>query len=67
MGEPEREAISLLAQTEGILVDPVYSGRALSGLIAMVRQGKFRPHDRVLFWHTGGESALHAYVDELSK
>jgi D-cysteine desulfhydrase len=65
MGDAEREAIRLLARTEGILVDPVYAGRALAGLISLVRQHFFTPGDRILFWHTGGETALHAYVEEL--
>lgn len=65
VGDPEREAISLLARTEGILVDPVYAGRALAGLISLVRQNEFKSSDKVLFWHTGGEAALHAYVGDL--
>lgn len=65
VGPPEREAITMLARTEGILVDPVYSGRALAGLISLVRKGAFRESDRVLFWHTGGESALHAYAADI--
>lgn len=65
VGELEREAIKLLAKTEGIFVDPVYAGRALGGLISMIRSGKFNSEDKILFWHTGGETALHAYVDEL--
>ena len=66
VGDPEREAIKLLAQSEGILVDPVYAGRALAGLIDLVRQEKFKPDEKILFWHTGGESALHAYVNDLA-
>jgi len=65
MGEAEREAIRLAATTEGILLDPVYSGRAMAGLIDMVRRGELGPEDRVLFWHTGGTPALFAYADEL--
>ncbi len=61
----EREAIALAAQTEGLLVDPVYTGRALGGLIDLVRQGRFAPGARVLFWHTGGAPALYAYATEL--
>jgi D-cysteine desulfhydrase len=63
--EPEREAIHLLAQTEGILVDPVYTGRALAGLIDLIRKGAFDKNETVLFWHTGGTAALFAYVEEL--
>lgn len=67
VGDPERKAIRLMAQTEGILVDPVYSGRALAGLIALVEEGKIKNTERVLFWHTGGEIALHAYIDDLTE
>jgi D-cysteine desulfhydrase len=65
VGDPEREAIKLLAQAEGILVDPVYAGRALAGLIDLVRRKRFKADEKVLFWHTGGETALHAYVSDL--
>jgi L-cysteate sulfo-lyase len=63
--EPEREAIRLLAQAEGILADPVYTGRALAGLIDLIRKGTFDKDETVLFWHTGGTAALFAYVKEL--
>lgn len=65
MGPPEREAIRLAARTEGLLVDPVYTGRALAGLIDLIRRGVFGPDETVLFWHTGGTPALFAYADEL--
>ena len=65
LGEPEREAIRLCAQTEGLLVDPVYTGRAMAGLIDLIRQGEFKPGQNVLFWHTGGTPALFAYADAL--
>lgn len=65
VGPAEREAISLIARLEGILVDPVYSGRALAGLIGMVRSGEIAPGSSVLFWHTGGAPAVFAYADEL--
>ncbi|GAB3033787.1 D-cysteine desulfhydrase family protein [Bowmanella dokdonensis] len=65
IGEPEREAIELLAKTEGILLDPVYTGRAMAGLIDLVRKGYFSKDDQVLFWHTGGAPALFAYADKL--
>jgi D-cysteine desulfhydrase len=65
VGDPEREAIRLLAQSEGILVDPVYTGRALAGLIDQVRRGGFSRDQRVLFWHTGGSAALFALATEL--
>jgi len=60
MGEPEREAIHLFARLEGILLDPVYTGRAAAGMIDLIRRGYFSPQDSVLFWHTGGTSALFA-------
>jgi D-cysteine desulfhydrase len=65
ISDAEREAIRLLAQQEGILADPVYTGRALAGLFDLVRRGEFPPGERVLFWHTGGTAALFAYADEL--
>jgi D-cysteine desulfhydrase len=65
MGEPEREAISLVARTEGILLDPVYTGRAMAGLIDLVRQGEFGKDETIVFWHTGGSAALFAYAGQL--
>lgn len=66
MGEPEREAIRLCAQTEGLLVDPVYTGRAMAGLIDLIRKGEFTAKQNVLFWHTGGTPALFAYAAQLT-
>ena len=66
LGEPEREAIRLCAQTEGLLVDPVYTGRAMAGLIDLIRAGEFRSEQNVLFWHTGGTPALFAYAQQLT-
>lgn len=57
------EAVQLLAQTEGILLDPVYTGKQMAGLIDLVRKGFFKPTDKVLFLHTGGSPALYAYTD----
>ncbi|NRA72164.1 MAG: D-cysteine desulfhydrase family protein [Gammaproteobacteria bacterium] len=65
IGELENEAISLTAQTEGILLDPVYTGRAMGGLINMIRTGEIKKTDSVLFWHTGGAPALFAYSEGL--
>ncbi|MEW5868697.1 MAG: D-cysteine desulfhydrase family protein [Chloroflexota bacterium] len=62
MGEVEKEAIHLLARSEGLLLDPVYTGRAAAGLIDLVRKGKFGREENVLFWHTGGTPALFADV-----
>jgi len=63
----EREAIRLFARTEGVLLDPVYTGRAAAGLIDLVRNRHFGRNDTVLFWHTGGQPALFAdkYGDSL--
>jgi 1-aminocyclopropane-1-carboxylate deaminase/D-cysteine desulfhydrase-like pyridoxal-dependent ACC family enzyme len=60
LGAVEREAILLFARTEGLLLDPVYTGRAAAGLIALIRRGFFKPEETVLFWHTGGTPALFA-------
>jgi L-cysteate sulfo-lyase len=65
LGDAEREAIRLVAQIEGILLDPVYTGRAMSGLIDLIRWGAFTRGQSVLFWHTGGLPAIFAYGDEL--
>jgi L-cysteate sulfo-lyase len=61
------EAITLTARTEGILLDPVYTGKGMAGLIGLVRQGFFRPTDNVLFLHTGGSTALFAYEDAVAE
>ncbi|MFZ5754799.1 MAG: D-cysteine desulfhydrase [Bacillota bacterium] len=58
------EAVNLLAKTEGILLDPVYTGKAMAGLIGLVRKGYFKKDDNVLFIHTGGSPALYAYTQE---
>lgn len=60
MGATEVEAIRLFARHEGILLDPVYTGRAAAGMIDLVRKGFFKPSESVLFWHTGGSAALFA-------
>jgi D-cysteine desulfhydrase family pyridoxal phosphate-dependent enzyme len=65
MGEPEKEAISLVARTEGILLDPVYTGRAMAGMIDLIRKGEFDKDETIVFWHTGGSAALFAYADQL--
>ena len=64
--DAEREAIHFLARTEGILVDPVYTGRAFGGLLDLIRRGDFTKGQRVLFWHTGGTAALFAFADKLA-
>jgi L-cysteate sulfo-lyase len=60
-GALEREAISLLARSEGILLDPVYTGRAMGGMLDLIRTGRISASENVLFWHTGGGPALFAY------
>ncbi len=65
MGAPEQEAIELVARTEGILLDPVYTGRAMAGLLDLARKGEFGRDETVLFRHTGGAAALFAYADQL--
>ena len=61
----ERSAIYLLARQEGILLDPVYTGRAFYGMWDMLQQKMLPENSRVLFWHTGGLPALCAYADAL--
>jgi D-cysteine desulfhydrase family pyridoxal phosphate-dependent enzyme len=65
VGELEREAIRLVARTEGLLLDPVYTGRAMGGMIDLIRHGVLTRGQRVLFWHTGGLAALSAFSREL--
>jgi len=65
MSDLERDAIKLLAQTEAVLLDPVYTGRAFGGLADLIRHDAFGPNQNVLFWHTGGTPGLFAYADEL--
>ncbi len=55
------EAVTLLARLEGLVLDPVYTGKAMAGLIDLVRQGAFEPTGTVVFVHTGGLPALFAY------
>jgi D-cysteine desulfhydrase family pyridoxal phosphate-dependent enzyme len=59
-GAGEREAIKLFAQNEGLLLDPVYTGRAAAGMIDLIGKGFFKKDETVLFWHTGGQPALFA-------
>jgi 1-aminocyclopropane-1-carboxylate deaminase len=57
------EAIRLMGRLEGVLLDPVYEGKAMAGLIDMIRHQQFASTDRILFLHLGGTPALHAYAD----
>ena len=65
LNEAVREAMALAAGHEGLLLDPVYTGKAMAGLIAHVRTRRIAPGSRVLFVHTGGQPALFAYADSL--
>jgi L-cysteate sulfo-lyase len=58
--------VRLTAGLEGILLDPVYSGKAMAGLIDLVRQGRFAPGDNIVFLHTGGSVGLFAYPEALA-
>lgn len=60
-----REAVKLLARTEGVILDPVYSGKAFAGLVDQVRRGRFGKDEDVVFVHTGGTPALFAYAEDL--
>jgi D-cysteine desulfhydrase family pyridoxal phosphate-dependent enzyme len=60
MGEPEVEALTMFAGSEGILLDPVYTGRAAAGLIDLIRKQVILADQTVLFWHTGGTPAIFA-------
>ncbi|MGK9236654.1 D-cysteine desulfhydrase [Inquilinus limosus] len=57
------EAVRLVAAQEGLLLDPVYTGKAMAGLIAGIRSGRYRPDDVVVFLHTGGAPGLFGYPD----
>ena len=63
--EAMNEAVVLLARLEGLLFDPVYSGKALAGLIDLVRKGHFDAANNIIFLHTGGSAALFAYASQL--
>lgn len=67
-GIPTKEcidAIRLVAQTEGIFLDPVYTGKAMAGLIDLIKKGYFKSTDTIVFIHTGGVPALFAYHKEI--
>jgi D-cysteine desulfhydrase len=58
-------AVRTAARTEGVLLDPVYTGKAFAGLLGLIESGEIGSGERVLFIHTGGSPALHAYADQL--
>ena len=62
--ESMNEAVLMLARYEGLLFDPVYSGKALAGMIDLIRNGSLSSGN-IVFLHTGGSAALFAYVDQL--
>jgi L-cysteate sulfo-lyase len=67
-GEPTEgmnEAVLMLAREEGLLFDPVYSGKALAGMIDYIREGRFTQGQKIVFLHTGGAAGLFAYADIL--
>ena len=67
VGELERDAIRLMAQSEGILLDPVYTGRAFGGLVDLLDRQEFGRREHVIFWHTGGAPALFSYAETLAE
>jgi len=60
------EAVLMLARFEGLLFDPVYSGKALAGMIDYIREGRFTAGQTIVFLHTGGAAGLFAYSDVLA-
>jgi L-cysteate sulfo-lyase len=60
------DAVTMLASLEGLLFDPVYSGKALAGMIDLLRKGRFETGETIVFLHTGGSPALYAYADQLN-
>jgi D-cysteine desulfhydrase len=65
VSDVEREAMRTVGQAEGLLLDPVYTGRAFAGLLDMIRSGAFGRHQKVLFWHTGGAGGLFGHAHRL--
>ena len=61
------DAIRLFAETEGVLLDPVYSGKAAAGLIDYCLTGAFKPGEKIVFLHTGGATSLHGYLDAFAR
>jgi D-cysteine desulfhydrase len=58
------EAVRMLAGREGVLLDPVYTGKAMAGMIDLIRRGKFAENETLVFLHTGGMPGLFAYEEE---
>jgi D-cysteine desulfhydrase len=66
VGNLERDAIRTMARCEGIILDPVYAGRAFGAMVDLIRKGVFKGGETILFWHTGGSPALFAYAEALA-
>jgi len=60
-----RAALLLLARLEGLLFDPVYSGKGLAGMIDLIKQGQFKGDENIVFIHTGGSAGLFGYLNDL--
>ncbi len=67
MSQVELNAMRQVARFEGVLVDPVYTGRAFAGLIDLVQQKYFKRDENVLFWHTGGTSGIFGYAQRIAE
>ena len=65
--EASSEAIRLLAEKEGLFIDPVYTGKAFAGMLGYIRNGKVPQGSNVVFWHTGGATALFAEKEILGQ
>jgi D-cysteine desulfhydrase family pyridoxal phosphate-dependent enzyme len=66
VSELEREAIQSFARQEGILLDPVYTGRAAGGMLRLIENGDIARGAKILFWHTGGTPGLFAFTDQIA-
>lgn len=66
VGDLEKGALQQFARHEGILLDPVYSGRAAGGMLELIARGEFKRSEKILFWHTGGTPAIFAFEEQLS-
>lgn len=66
VGEPMKQALRMMAEYEGLFLDPVYTAKAFAGVLGLLQDRKIEPGMRVLFIHTGGAPALFAYQDELN-
>jgi D-cysteine desulfhydrase len=61
------EAIRSVTQAEGIFLDPVYRGKAMAGLMDLIRKGRFSSEETIVFIHTGGTPALFHHTNEIAK